>query len=236
MITILTWFWRQKHSRATYYADDVNRWARMVKRNITIPCRIACVTNQPAGIDDSIEIIPLPKFQPVNNKRWCERKGLPQCYPRLDMFRRDAANTYGERFLCMDLDSIITGNIDSLIDRPEDFVMYSGTSGKRPYNGSMLLMAAGCRPQVYEKFTPEHAEKASRLYVGSDQAWISYALGWLEATWTVDDGVNYWNKKIFPQYDSPPPPDMKILFFCGPTKPRKVISKLHPSIQRAYHV
>ena len=194
MLNIYTWKWKQPGGRTTYTAQHVNAWARMMTRHLTIPHRLICITDEPKDIQ--CETIPLPEWSPeVDNPHWPARKGVPQCYRRLGMYRRDAAVTYGDRFVSMDLDCIVTANIDHLFDHYDDFRMFRGTSGKRPYNGSMMQMTAGSRPQVFEKFTPELAVKASSLYIGSDQAWIAFALGWLEKTWGVEHGVLPMGKK-----------------------------------------
>jgi hypothetical protein len=73
----------------------------------------------------------------------------------------------------------------------------------------MLLMTAGARPHVYEDFTPEGAEEASRLFVGSDQAWLGHSLGPGEAIWTDADGVVRWGKSG----------QGRIMFFPGNIKP-----------------
>jgi hypothetical protein len=49
---------------------------------------------------------------------------------------QDAADIFGERFVCMDLDCVIGGPLDPLFDRPEDLVLFKGTAPDRPYNGS----------------------------------------------------------------------------------------------------
>ena len=77
------------------------------------------------------------------------------------------ANWYyvGDRFISMDLDMVITGDITGLLDRDEDFVYYKmrgsdGTpaSGWRMNNG-MYMMKTGSRNFVWEIFDkdPEDA-------------------------------------------------------------------------------
>lgn len=216
MINIMCWLWQQPKTRTQYTAEHVNAWARMVSDNLTIPHRLSCVTDMPEGIE--IDTIPLPDdFADVDNDRWPASRGLPQCYRRLSMFAPDAAERFGERFVSMDLDCVVAGNMDSLFDRDDDFVMYEGTSPKRPYNGSLMMMNAGARTAVYERFTEAGAKAASRVYVGSDQAWIAYALGWLEATWGEDDGVYFWQGGLQKRmvHDKPPPENIRLLFFPG---------------------
>jgi hypothetical protein len=186
----------------------------MVRRHLSMPHRLACVTATPEGIDSNIEIITPPgDFEDVRNSRWTGKK--PQCYRRLSMFRRDAAAIFGERFVCMDLDVVVGGSLDPLFDRKEDLVLFKGTSRKRPYNGSLMLIKAGCRPQVFEDFTPEGAEQSGQEFCGSDQAWLAHCLGWNEATWDETDGVFFY-ARYQRNYERLAP---KLLFFPGSLKP-----------------
>lgn len=214
MLTIFTWLWTQPGGRATYTPDHVMIWADMVRRNLTIPHRLAVVTDIEADYGD-IEVIAPPRdFEDVRIPTWGPEK--PQCLRRISMFRPDAASIFGERFVCMDMDCVIAENIDDLFTRQEDIVLYKSPSGTfnntRPYNGSMLMMTAGARSEVYTRFTPEGAVDAGQKYIGSDQAWISHVLGAGEATWSEDDRVFWW-KRVTPGQTP------RIMFFPGSPKP-----------------
>jgi len=213
VINILCWLWHDPKCYAQYTAEHVNRWASMVKRNVTVPHRLSCVTDQPEGIDDGIDIIPLPDWPEVVNPNWPTSKGRPQCHRRIDMWRADAAETYGERFLMMDIDCAILGNIDHILSREEDVVINGSSMSHRPYNGGMVLMTAGARPQVYDQWTPKRQVQASKDHLGSDQAWYAEILGPDEAKFRKHDGVVYY-RRFRPVWDQ-----TKILFFNGSTKP-----------------
>lgn len=231
MLNVITWLWKQRKSWYDYTANDVNIWAAMVSRNLSMPHRLCCVTDMPRGIDSAVEIIPLPKVPEVKNKYWKATQGKPQSYCRLDMWRRDAAEKYGRRFVSMDLDCVVTGQLDPLLDRKEDVVLAPGSAEKRPYNGSMQLLTAGSRPFVYDRFNHRLAEKASSLFVGSDQAWLAFALGWLEATWEHGEKSGYyqWQNKRYKE----PPKNCRIMFFHGNKKPRDLMQK-EPWIKEYY--
>jgi hypothetical protein len=214
MITILTWLWSQPKSRFVYRASHVNIWASMVRRNLSMPHRIACVTDMPEGIDPNIEIIPPPgDFLDITNPRWAN--GKPQCYRRLSMFRPDAAEIFGERFVNFDLDCVIGGPLDPLFDRDDDLVLYKGTAPDRPYNGSLQLIHAGCRPQVFNDFNQDNALLSGSEFCGSDQAWLAHCLGWNEKTWDETDGVHFFGK----QYTEDRTLEPRVLFFPGRLKP-----------------
>lgn len=228
MITVLTWLWKQEGSRVDYTAMHVNIWAAMVRRNLTMPHRIACVTDMPEGIDPRVHIILEPDdFRDVRIPTW--GNGRPNCFRRISMFRPDANEIFGERFVSMDLDCVIGDCLDPLFDRPEDIVLYKSPRGgqaQRPYNGSMLMMTAGARPEVFEDFTLEGATFAGRRYIGSDQSWISHKLGRGEATWSEDDGVA-WNQ-------SPPSESWRVMFYPGSIKPWDEFARGKKWVRRHY--
>lgn len=212
MITVLSWLWSQPQGRTKFTKQHVAVWADMVRRNLSMPHRIACVTDMalPAGVE---RILPPGDFHDVEPK-WGPRK--PNCYRRLAMFRRDAAEIFGERFVCMDLDCVIGGPLDPLFDRRDDLVLFKGTAPDRPYNGSMMLIRAGCRPLVFERFNQTVATISGTKFVGSDQAWLAQCLGRREKVWAERDGVYFYGQgSIY----SPKTTRPRILFFPGKLKP-----------------
>lgn len=214
MITVLCWLWSQNRTRARYTAGHVNLWAAMVRRHLAMPHRLACVTDMAEGIEPGVEIIPPPgDFLDIVNPRWTN--GRPQCWRRLAMFRRDAAELFGERFVCMDLDCVVGDALDPLFERREDLVLFKGTNRNRPYNGSMLLLTAGARPRVFETFTQAGAIESGQAFCGSDQAWLAHALGPGEATWSEADGVWWFGGGYKAARNAHP----RVLFFPGAMKP-----------------
>lgn len=218
MLHVLTWLWSQPNGRASYNAEHVNIWADQIDRHLDMDHQLACVTDMPEGIDPRVRIIEPPRdFEDVELPTWGAARGLPQCLRRIALFRPDAADIFGERFVSMDLDAVIGNSLDPLFDRPDDFVMYRGTTAQRPYNGSMLLMTAGARSQVYAEFTPDRAVEAGKKFLGSDQAWISHVLGWGEATWGPEDGVLWWGSRSNGLAST-----RRLMFFPGSPKPWQI--------------
>jgi hypothetical protein len=224
-LRVMTWLWQQPGSRTQFSAVHVNIWAAMIRRHCTLDISLACVTNIPDGIDPSIEIIAPPGFHDgLQTSRW--RGGRPSCYRRLAMFAPDAGEIFGPRFVSMDLDVVIGSNIDAILSRKEDIVICapSQQGARWIYNGSMILMNAGARPCVYEDFTPERAEEASRRFVGSDQAWLAYSLGHGEATFKPSDGVVRWGAAN----------EGPMMFFPGNVKPWHAVA--HPFVGAHYRL
>ncbi len=208
---VLTWLWSQSDGRAQYHPWHVRVWASMIRRHLTLPHTLAVVTDLDGNFGEDVEVIrPLREFEDVRLPRW--GAGRPQCLRRLSMFRRDAADLFGaDRIVCTDLDLVVCGSLDPVLDIKDDFRITRGTAARRAYNGSMMSIRLGSRPQAYEKFTAERAVEASLKHVGSDQAWIAHCLPG-EKTWGPDDGVRFWGAHE-------PAADARVIFFAGPQKP-----------------
>lgn len=225
LLDIVCWKWRPRAGyRSQFGPETVNVLRRMVARHLTLPHRFSCITDDAQGIDPEVRIIPLwdtyadiPSPSGANN---------PSCYRRLRMFSEEARELIGSRIVSMDLDTVVTGNLDSLFDRAEDFVIWGGTThilnGQRRarpwcwYNGSFMMLRAGTRTRVWTEFDPKvsprraHAANAR----GSDQGWISYCLGTKEATWTDADGVRSFRSHIIPG-NGKLPPGTRLVAFHG---------------------
>jgi hypothetical protein len=221
MIEVCTFKWEPAHGyRSKFGPETVNTLARMVARNYQKPHRFTCITDNPKGIDESIRIIPLWSDHGKLKSAYGDRN--PSCYRRLKVFSEEARELIGPRFVVLDLDMVITGDLISLWDRPEDFIIIkSATPPPRYiYNGSMLLMTAGARKQVWDDFHPVkslQATLANRMF-GSDQAWISLKLGKGEATWDTEDGVYSYRIHLAPK-GGELPENAKVVAFHGADDP-----------------
>lgn len=219
MLLIFTWLWIQDPPMHGYDASKVNLWAAQLRRNLSIPFRLGCVTDHPEGIDSDITIIPMPKdFVGVKVDAWQERRKLPQCYRRLPIFAPDAEQRFGaRRFVSMDLDMLAFSNLDSLFNHDDDFRILKGSAHGRPFNGSLVQMNAGARPKVFTEFSTAGAVESRKKYVGSDQAWLCHCLSHKERTWSYHDGVHFYraSHRLMDKI----PKGMRLLFFPGAPKP-----------------
>ncbi len=192
--SVVCWLWKPAPGyRSQFAAETVNVLRRMVQRHFHQPHRFLCVTDIPRGIDPVVEIVPAwNDFATVPSPHGAHQ---PSCYRRLRAFHPDIAQSFGSRFVSLDLDTVIVGDLDPLWDRPEDFIAYGETDKRSFYNGSMLEMTAGARPQVWQSFDPKRSPLATKTAgrFGSDQGHISHVLGKGEATWTTADGVYSYN-------------------------------------------
>lgn len=95
-----------------YGPHYVNNLARGVRRHLQRPHRFICFTDDPTGLDDSIEALPLPEL------------GLPDGHAdtrwrKLALFRRDLGLSGTALFL--DLDLVIVDDLAPFFDLPGDF-------------------------------------------------------------------------------------------------------------------
>lgn len=217
-LDVICWRWHTPGYRSTFGPETVNVLRNMVRRWYPAPHRFSCITDDAAGIDSDIRIIPLPRaHENVPNPGG---RLNPSCYRRLWAFSPEAAEVIGPRFVSLDLDCVITGDLRPLWDRPEDFVIWGDTAKGTPYNGSMWLHRAGTRRQVWDEFDPirSPAEGRRRGYIGSDQAWIAVCLGPDEPTWTARDGVYSFGNEL-KNGRLPLPADARMVQFHGKADP-----------------
>lgn len=220
MLTVLTFKWRAPPGyRSTFLGEHVDTLARMVKRHYREPHRFVCVTDDATGITGKgIELFHLwPDFANVRNPSGHKN---PSCYRRLRVFAKNAGDWLGDRFVCLDLDCVIVGDMTPLWNREDDFVIWKSTTAGNFYNGSMFLLKAGARPNVWRDFDPAVSPtltKQAHLY-GSDQAWIAYALGGGEPTWSAEDGVYSFRNELRAGGDKLPE-NARIVFFHGKDDP-----------------
>ena len=84
-------------------AEYVNNLYYMVEKNLTIPHRFVCFTDNAEGLDDGIEARPLPELND---------DGLPEkAWKKLGLFTEKLADLEGTA-LFLDLDIVIRENID----------------------------------------------------------------------------------------------------------------------------
>lgn len=238
MLTVCTFKWHDPGYRwnplFTYGPEHVNRLYRGVSRHLYLPHRFVCVTDDAEGIDPGVEIVPL----------WDDLRWMGGCYTRLRAFAPDMADVLGPRFVWMDLDSVVVGNLDPLFSRQEPFVIWAHGNRKAPYCGSMVMMDAGARAEVWERFDPQTSPAEASRFIGTDQAWIAHCLPG-EATWTRKDGV-YSRTQVPPstalggvarrRYGAAPgalPSGARVVFWHGPFDPSMPeVQAKYPWVQR----
>ena len=221
MITVVTWRWRPgRPYRSTYRPETVHTLKAMVSRHYPHKHRFVCVTDDPSGLD-GVETIPiwdegLISIPPPEGRQW------PSCYVRLKAFSDAARDLFGPRYVSLDLDTVICGDLTPLFHRPEDFVIWNESDwpATQHYNASIWLLTSGTRSQVWTRF---HRDSSPRVAYraggrGGDQAWISYVLGPGEAVFTPADGVMSYRRHVVP-LGGRLPPGARVVNFHGQVDP-----------------
>lgn len=162
VVNVLCMKWGTK-----YPADYVNRLYSMVARNIRRPFRFVCLTDDNSDLGENIESFPLPELS-VN------LSGPERGWNKLSVFSQELYDLKG-KVLCLDLDLIITGDLDDLFDYPgavmiiKDWVKRDGTG-----NSSVYRFEVGAHPEVLSEFEASF-DKIKAVY-RNEQEYLSAIL------------------------------------------------------------
>ena len=105
MIAVVTWKWRRADGSSLFTAAYVNNMRSMLERNLRLPHRMICMTDDTAGIDPRVECHPLPT----------EFAGAFRCRRRMWQWSRDRLDLFGPRFLVIDLDPGPSTGLDECV-------------------------------------------------------------------------------------------------------------------------
>ena len=139
--------WGEKYS-----AEYVNRLYGMVQRQLSLPHRFVCLTEDSTGIDSVIETLPLI------------RTDLKHSYTKLQLFLNPLHDIQGQ-ILFLDLDTVILNSIDDLfLHKPEAkfiglhewFDDFLGSSTFRFEAGQFPFVLEEWDKSVKNRFTEEH--------------------------------------------------------------------------------
>jgi hypothetical protein len=211
----------------------------MVERNLTIPHKFICVTDEKI---DGIECVPL---------EW--EKHVPgTVYLRLMMRRPDIAELLGDRIFMLDLDVVITGNIDEIVSRPEPSVFFRNPNFPLPhrafYQSSIQLFDAGSNSELYTDFEPDRTPEnmnwkephkevlpVNWRFGGREQAWISEKLPWDLPYWDGKDGIYGAGRLGGVGIGTHLPENAKIVTVPGNREPSQPeVQELHPWMKEHY--
>lgn len=235
MLSVICFLWTPPPGyRSKFEGRHVDTLRRMVARHYPEPHRFICVTDNPRGINEpDVEIYRL--WQTFSNVRNPSGIKNPSCYRRLRVFARNAGEWLGERFVCLDLDCVIVGDMRPIWNRPDDFVIWRSATAGNTYNGSMFMLRSGARADVWETFDPMRSPmetRAARLF-GSDQAWIAHCLGPHEKTWGIADGVLSYRINVQPNRGQLPS-HARVVHFHGHVDPWSSDAMRHSWVRDNY--
>jgi hypothetical protein len=91
-------------------ASYVNRLSRAARANMSTPCDVVCITDDPTGLDADIEAVPFPDFGPPPD-RWKHRG----TWAKVAMFSPEVFEP-DTMVLYLDLDVLVLGPLDGIFN------------------------------------------------------------------------------------------------------------------------
>ena len=158
-------------------AGYVNRLYEMVEKNITIPHRFVCFTDNPQGINPKIETFPIPPLK---------EDGIPdRMWKKLTVFNKELYDLKGTA-LFLELDIIIRQSLDPFFEEEGEFLIIKDWDFPDDIigNSSVFRFEIGKHPEVLEHFYG--LGTAIRKHFKNEQAFLTYEM--------FEKGVlKYWN-------------------------------------------
>lgn len=198
-LVITTWLWGDK-----YGEEYVRKLASSVDRNLSAPHRF--IVARPSDEDSWLTQIPgclirLRMFDPA----WQSRHGI----------------SVGDRLVSLDLDAVVTGHLDPLFEREDEFCILQGVNASNPcpYNGSIWSFIAGSRQDVWFDFSLENISRVRYDRFPDDQAWLAAKISNAGAYGPVD-GVYAFQKPGWPKGEALPS-NARLVVFPGWRDPSK---------------
>lgn len=205
-----------------YDANYVNRLYNMVSRNLTLPFKMVCFTDDEEGINEAIQCYPIPEVQIDSN--------LPErMWKKLTTLKEDLYGLQGTA-LFLDLDVVIVDNIDCFFQDNNPFMIIKdyNKQWRITGNSSVYRFEIGKHGYVYDYFVDNF--DSIRKQHRNEQEYL---------TWAVHEKgmLNYWPKEWCPSYKyhcasrfplafwkKPTIPEgAKIIIFHGEINPHKAI-------------
>lgn len=245
MLTVAVFYWVDgaRERNVVLTPDDVRIWDSMIARNLTVPHRRVCVTHRPDLID-FMETVPLDAEKHVSGT----------CLVKLQAHKIGGVAKEGDRVALMDVDCVVTGSLDPVLDRPEPYVFWKNPNfelgGRRGFvQGSLQLFTVGATEFLWRDFDPRSTPAwLNRRFGGAEQCWISERLNveyprpgwtWDIPHWTEADGVygagRLFDGKMGNGVTSELPDNARIVFTPGDRSPSQPeMQARHPWIKEHY--
>ncbi len=209
-----------------YGPEYVNKLYGMAKRNIEGAFRFVCLTDNPQGIRPEVECLPCPTInipEPFNNTGW----------RKLTLWAESLDHMTGA-WLFLDLDVVITGNLDDFFTYQPDktfIVMQNWTQpGSGIGNTSVYRFEAGSHPYLLENMIKAPLEQVKKYR--NEQTFISK---------TISD-IHFWPDewcRLFKIHCIPPmpqrwwqepklPDNARVIAFPGDPNPDKAMQGIWP--------
>lgn len=190
-------------SGGDYDAEYVRKLRDGVAKHLTLPHRFICLSD----VDVPCERIPL-------------KHGWKGWWSKLELFRPDVVRG---KTLYLDLDTVITGNLDAVATIPYDFAMLNIRAKDVKIGNSGAMWFGKPQPHVYRRFVEKpdywidfHVKHAENRYMG-DQAFISDCFDHIPKLHQALPG--FFQSYKYDRLQDKVPPECAVVCFGGPPRP-----------------
>jgi hypothetical protein len=165
-----------------YGAEYVNRLYAAVQRHTTVEHQFHCYTDNTTGLNSNIVTHPLP-----NNE-------LEGWWNKMYLFNRDNGFVLGERIFYIDLDTLITGNIDHILQTPSERIVmlqdfyYGIAKSAGQFASGLMQWRHGDYHYLWERFARNPAHAIASVRPHGDQHYIAKEI----------DGCDVW-QQLYPE-------------------------------------
>ncbi len=205
-----------------YGPDYVNKLYNMTRRNLTLPFKFICFTDNASGLLPEIEVRPLPKMALPDPQERGWRK--------LALFGRDAG--LEGRVLFLDLDTVIVSNIDEYFKIDGDIILIKHWKPSVKHGigeTGVYRFDAGSHPELLEYFL-EHMDEVKASY-RHEQAYV--------CAMTDKAGIlSFWPEEWMPSFKYVCMRPFPLCFFLEPRLPaaaKMVVFHGTPTPDEALH-
>jgi hypothetical protein len=186
-----------------YGADFVNRLHAAILRNTLRPTQLVCLTDDPTGININIRCEPIPEINLPDDL-------VVTPWRKLVLWKDSIAGLSGD-VLFLDLDLVITGNLDQMFDfQPGRFCVIENWTqpGKGIGNTSCFRWPVGKHSHIFDNVTTQR-----------DRILSSYRIEQVYISREVDDMV-FWPRLWCASFKHTLLPRWPLNFFKAPELPR----------------
>lgn len=190
-----------------YSSDYVNILYSMVKRNVTLPFRFVCLTDDTTGIDSNIECFPI--LDPTLKGVW----------HKVSLFRKDLYDLSGE-MLFLDLDTIIVDNIDPILKFKGNFITAINWHSRPGRNSAMMKFEIGKHVDIWEDFIRQ-VDSITQGKLKGDQNWVTKKRP-NETLWPEEWCPSYKIHCLGDKKEASIPEGAKVILFHGKPDPHEI--------------
>lgn len=208
-----------------YPAAYVNVLYRAVQAHLAQPFRFVCLTDEPQGLAQGIEALPIPA---IGLDRWHYFNGA---WPKISVFLADLHGLTG-RCLFVDLDTVILDSIDPFFEMPGPLVAIDSAPWKNPNQpprtmSSIFAFELGSLGYLVDDLRRDRDGIVSRHEI--EQNYLHHAvegIAYWPQSWLVSFKYHLRRPLVVDRFLPPrrPPAGAKMVIFHGRPRPVDLVN------------